>query len=278
LKPNPGARLEDLMFEKLDRQTPLRPSNSFCLGQTMGYAGKEIGAEIEYGNALIKTGTTLKKMGNAEKDLMQKTVSQFIHPLKTFLDNDMKTVSKERRSLDVARIDLDAARNKVKRAQAPQKLREAEGEFRVSQADFDRQYEITKLLLEGISSTHNNQLRNLSSFVEALSMYHTQCQQYLSELQKDLQGLTRSGAPSAPPLRPDPPISSAPVKASDQQLPAPRKARALYDYDAADSTELSLLADEIVSVYSVDGMDSDWMMAERGSQKGKVPLTYLELL
>ena len=45
------------------------------------------------GNALIKTGTTLKKMGNAEKDLMQKTVSQFIHPLKTFLDNDMKTVS-----------------------------------------------------------------------------------------------------------------------------------------------------------------------------------------
>ena len=44
-----GARLEDLMFEKLDRQTPLRPSNSFCLGQTMGYAGKEIGAEIEYG-------------------------------------------------------------------------------------------------------------------------------------------------------------------------------------------------------------------------------------
>ena len=45
------------------------------------------------GNALIKTGTTLKKMGNAEKDLMQKTVSQFIHPLKAFLDNDMKTVS-----------------------------------------------------------------------------------------------------------------------------------------------------------------------------------------
>lgn len=45
------------------------------------------------GNALTKTGTTLKKIGNAEKDLMQKTTSQFIHPLKAFLDNDMKTVS-----------------------------------------------------------------------------------------------------------------------------------------------------------------------------------------
>lgn len=37
------------MFEKLDRQTPLRPSNSFLLGQTMAYAGKEIGPGIEYG-------------------------------------------------------------------------------------------------------------------------------------------------------------------------------------------------------------------------------------
>lgn len=44
-----GARFEDYMFEKLDRQTPLRPSNSFCLGQTMAYAGKEIGPGIEYG-------------------------------------------------------------------------------------------------------------------------------------------------------------------------------------------------------------------------------------
>ena len=44
-----GARFEDFMFEKLDRQTPLRPSNSFCLGQTMASAGREIGSGIEYG-------------------------------------------------------------------------------------------------------------------------------------------------------------------------------------------------------------------------------------
>ena len=42
------------MFEKLDRQTPLRPSNSFLLGQTMAYAGREIGPEIEYGKTLKK--------------------------------------------------------------------------------------------------------------------------------------------------------------------------------------------------------------------------------
>ncbi|KAG7216750.1 hypothetical protein INR49_021147 [Caranx melampygus] len=57
-----------------------------------------------------------------------------------------------------------------------------------------------------------------------------------------------------------------------------RKARVLYDYDAASSSELSLLADEVITVSSVPGMDSDWLMGERGNQKGKVPITYLELL
>ncbi|MGH0182386.1 UNVERIFIED_CONTAM: hypothetical protein FKN15_009461 [Acipenser sinensis] len=57
-----------------------------------------------------------------------------------------------------------------------------------------------------------------------------------------------------------------------------RKARVLYDYDAADSSELSLLADEVITVSSVPGMDTDWLMGERGSQKGRVPITYLELL
>ncbi|XP_065055244.1 endophilin-B1-like, partial [Rhopilema esculentum] len=85
----------------------------------MSSAGREIGADSDYGNSLNKTGTALKKIGNAEKDFMQKTISHYIHPLKTFLDNDMKTLAKERRVLDIARIDLDAARNKVKRAQSP---------------------------------------------------------------------------------------------------------------------------------------------------------------
>ncbi|KAJ8300194.1 hypothetical protein KUTeg_021713 [Tegillarca granosa] len=57
-----------------------------------------------------------------------------------------------------------------------------------------------------------------------------------------------------------------------------KQARVLYDYDAADNSELSLLADELVTVYKSPGLDPDWLMAERGQQKGKVPTTYLEVL
>lgn len=65
----------------------------FCLLINSFFHALNISTFLLQGNALTKTGTTLKKMGNAEKDLIQKTMSQFIHPLKTFLDNDMRTVS-----------------------------------------------------------------------------------------------------------------------------------------------------------------------------------------
>ena len=44
------------------------------------------------GSALVKVGTTEKKLGQAERDLKAKCMSHFLHQLKTFLDGDMKTI------------------------------------------------------------------------------------------------------------------------------------------------------------------------------------------
>lgn len=35
---------------------------------------------------------------------------------------------------------------------------------------------------------------------------------------------------------------------------------------------------QLITVYTLPGMDSDWLIGERGNDKGKVPVTYLELL
>jgi hypothetical protein len=56
-----------------------------------------------------------------------------------------------------------------------------------------------------------------------------------------------------------------------------KKARVLYDYDAKDPNELSLLADEIITVVS-EKEENDHVVAERGSKRGKVPSIYLEIL
>jgi len=60
--------------------------------------------------------------------------------------------------------------------------------------------------------------------------------------------------------------------------PGKRHAKALYDYDAHDSKELSLMANEVIVVSQCPELDADWMIGERGSQRGRVPVAYLEIL
>jgi BAR domain len=56
----------------------------------------------------------------------------------------------------------------------------------VAQSEFDRQTEITKLLLEGLNSTQTTHLRFLHSFVESQVRYFAQCNKIMHDLQKDL--------------------------------------------------------------------------------------------
>lgn len=172
----------------------------------------------------------------------------------------------------------------------------------MAQTEFDRQAEVTRLLLEGISSTHVNHLRCLHEFIESQTTYYAQCYRHMLDLQKQLGRFpgtfVGTAEPASPPLSSTSPTTTAatmPMGPSVADLAPPgeaalrleevappasgtRKARVLYDYEASDSSELALLADELITVYSLPGMDPDWLIGERGNKKGKVPVTYLELL
>ncbi|XP_061115926.1 endophilin-B2-like isoform X5 [Conger conger] len=327
LQPNPSARIEEFLYEKLDRKIPSRTTNGELLGQYMLDAAKDFGPGSPYGSTLIKVGECQRRLGGAEREFMQTSAINFLTPLRNFLEGDWRTISKERRLLENRRLDLDACKARLKKAKAAEakaaavpnfqetrprnyvlsasasalwseEVDKAEHELRVAQTEFDRQAEVTRLLLEGISSTHVNHLRCLHEFVEAQAIYYNQCNQYMMDLQKELgrypnaftvNPTPSSASPSTAATLPVVPIAgavstSAPeadtLKIEEVQPPATgtRKAKVLYDYDAADTSEMSLLADELITVYTVPGMDPDWLIGERGNQKGKVPVTYLELL
>ncbi|MBN3298605.1 SHLB1 protein, partial [Amia calva] len=328
LQPNPNVRIEEFLYEKLEKKVPTRMNNHEQLGQYMIESGNECGPGTAYGNALIKCGETQKEIGSAEREFIQSSAINFLTPFRNFLEGDFKTISKERKLLQNKRLDLDAAKTRLKKARVAEARaavchlassfqksamgasccdvtfcfawphnQSTEQELRITQSEFDRQAEITRLLLEGISSTHAHHLRCLNDFVEAQSTYYAQCYQYMVDLQKQLGSFpsTFSSNNNQSPSRSGPSVSvptipvSASLSAPSNSMSSPgfnelrassgsRKARVLYDYDAAGSSELSLLADEVITVCSVPGMDSDWLMGERGNQKGKVPITYLELL
>ncbi|KAM6046976.1 endophilin-B2 isoform 5-T5 [Theristicus caerulescens] len=315
LQPNPSARVEEFLYEKLDRKVPSRVTNGELLAQYMTEAANDFGPGTPYGKTLIKVGDTQRRLGAAERDFIHSASINFLTPLRNFLEGDWRTISKERRILQNRRLDLDACKARLKKAKAAEAKAAAEHELRLTQTEFDRQAEVTRLLLEGISSTHVNHLRCLHEFVESQTNYYAQCYQYMLDLQKQLgsskgeifsgtfvgnaestsppaaatspPGVAAATLPAVPTIPVVPTIVGVPNTVAESVLnpnevkpPASgtRKARVLYDYEAADSTELALLADEMITVYSLPGMDPDWLIGERGNQKGKVPVTYLELL
>ncbi|KAK6480988.1 endophilin-B2-like isoform X5 [Huso huso] len=325
LQPRPGARIEEFLYEKLDRKLPSRTTNGELLGQYMLEAANEFGPGTPYGSTLVKVGESQRRLGGAEREFMQSTAINFLTPLRNFLEGDWRTISKERRLLENRRLDLDACKARLKKAKTAEakaaaipdfqetrsrnyvlsasasalwseEVDKADHELRVAQTEFDRQAEVTRLLLEGISSTHVNHLRCLHEFVEAQATYYAQSHQYMQDLQKQLGrfpntfvntnptpvpgGSSPSSAATLPVQPSSSPLDTGTLSIEEVQPPATgtRKAKVLYDYDAADTSELSLLADELITVYTVPGMDPDWLVGERGNQKGKVPVTYLELL
>ncbi|XP_019396300.1 PREDICTED: endophilin-B2 isoform X2 [Crocodylus porosus] len=346
LQPNPSARVEEFLYEKLDRKVPSRVTNGELLAQYMLEAANDFGPGTPYGKTLIKVGETQRRLGAAERDFIHSSSINFLTPLRNFLEGDWRTISKERRILQNRRLDLDVSKARLKKAKAAEakaaavpdfhetrprnfvlsasasalwndEVEKAEHELRVAQTEFDRQAEVTRLLLEGISSTHVNHLRCLHEFAESQTNYYAQCYQYMLDLQKQLGssrgeilpgtfvGNAESTSPPSATTSPTtvaaatiPAVPTIPVVPTVVGAPNPtaaaegtlnpnevkppasgtRKARVLYDYEAADSSELALLADEMITVYSLPGMDPDWLIGERGNQKGKVPVTYLELL
>ncbi|XP_019216906.1 endophilin-B2b isoform X1 [Oreochromis niloticus] len=337
LQPNPidhtGARIEEFIYDKLDKKLPSRTTNAELLGQYMLEAAIEFGPETPYGKTLITVGEYQKRLGGAEREFLHTSAATFLSPLRNFLEGDWRTISKERRLLENRRLDLDICKARLKKAKqaeakaaaAPdfqetrprnyvlsasasallsEEVDKAEHELRVAQTEFDRQAEVTRLLLEGISSTHLNHLRCLQDFAEAQATYYAQCHHYMQDLQRELNRCANAVSaphssasvcpnPVSPAFLSGPASSGATIPSSSSssqkpvtlameqsQLPitGARKARVLYDYDAHDTSELSLLADELITVYTVPGMDPDWLIGERGNEKGKVPVTYLELL
>ncbi|XP_033988953.1 endophilin-B2b isoform X2 [Trematomus bernacchii] len=305
-----GARIEEFIYDKLDKKLPSRATNPELLGQYMLEAASEFGPGTPYGSTLITVGEYQKRLGGAERELLQTSAATFLTPLRNFLEGDWRTISKERRLMENRRLDLDICKARLKKAKQAEakaallseEVDKAEHDLRVAQTEFDRQAEVTRLLLEGISSTHLNHLRCLQDFAEAQATYYAQCHHYMQDLQRELHKCANAASVPQPPAAvcPDPVSSAflsgpsspgATVSSSSSQRPSTlameqtqlpvtgtRKAKVLYDYDAHDSSELSLLADELITVYTVPGMDPDWLIGERGNQKGKVPVTYLELL
>lgn len=213
LQPNPALRVEGIFYEKLDlrketnrlsnldmRKEGNRPTtiemlkanmrlnNLELLAQAMNGAGNEFGAGTPYGSALLKMAQAEFRIAAAERDFINGCASNTLLPIRRFIEGDMKTIQRERKVLHTKRLDLDAAKSRLRKAKSVEAQGNAEADLRVAQAEFDKQAEITKLLLEGIQTAHNNQLKCLRDFVESQMSFYAQSHQHMADLLRELSG------------------------------------------------------------------------------------------
>ncbi|XP_020800223.1 endophilin-B1 isoform X3 [Drosophila serrata] len=299
LIPNPQNRVEDFIFEKIEKSKPKRLSNLEHLALDMIAAGGDFGQDLPYGQALIKAGQAEQKLGQCEHDFIATSGICFTQPLRKFLDGEMKTIGKERGILESKRLDLDACKNRVKKARSmlgqqskdgisPEAvLEQAERDLRVAQAEFDRQSEITKLLLDGISTSQASHLRHLHAFIQTQVRYYKQCGDVMEQLQRELAKMQHP----KPRLRINSedvdcgPPSSVSLHSCDSDSvvgPAP-------DSDA-DPDPLDNLLDNfhiefdtsavstVIFVAECSPVNEDYMYGKQGLMKGLVPRAFVEML
>ncbi|XP_017959798.1 endophilin-B1 isoform X5 [Drosophila navojoa] len=324
LIPNPQNRVEDYIFEKIEKSKPKRLSNLEHLALDMIEAGGDFGQDLPYGQALIKVGQAEQKLGQCEHDFIATSGICFTQPLRKFLEGEMKTISKERGLLETKRLDLDACKNRVKKARSmlgqqskdgisPEAaLEQAERDLRVAQAEFDRQAEITKLLLDGISTSQASHLRHLHAFVQTQVRYYKQCGDVMDQLQRELAKMQ----PAKPRLRINsedvdgPPSIASAHSCDSSEASSIALAKAIdsdYDFDNGQDIDIDiesgfksidigpvkalthLLEDfeiefdtsaisTVIFVTECSPVNEDYMYGKQGLMKGLVPRAFVEML
>ncbi|XP_017837557.1 endophilin-B1 isoform X6 [Drosophila busckii] len=305
LIPNPQNRVEDFIFEKIDKSKPKRLSNLEHLALNMIEAGGDFGQDMPYGQALIKVGQAEQKLGQHEHDFIATSGICFTQPLRKFLEGEMKTISKERGILETKRLDLDACKNRVKKARSMLGQQAAERDLRVAQAEFDRQSEITKLLLDGISTSQASHLRHLHAFIQTQVRYYKQCGDVMEQLQRELAKMQ----PAKPRLRinsedVDGPPSIASAHSFDSDTTSIALALAVESDHESDSDSAHLyrsidigqakalthLLEEfeiefdtsaittVIFVAECSPINEDYMYGKQGLMKGLVPRAFVEML
>jgi len=203
--PNPAVRAE-IMFNDNVPMNKLglkreQLTNHEYLGSDMIEAGNEFGPDTQYGSALIRVGQAEKRLGELEKEYIKSTNEGLIIPLTSFLDGEMRDVTKERKVLENKRLDLDASKSKVKKSRkeimeqraddhydARAALHQAEDELQQCQVDFANQVEVAQTRMTELSHIQVDHLQHLTAFVQAQEEYYANGHKVMQELYKDLWG------------------------------------------------------------------------------------------
>ncbi|XDV18673.1 hypothetical protein PO909_024319 [Leuciscus waleckii] len=184
LQPNPASRAKLGMLNTVSKirgqvKTTGYPQTEGLLGDCMLRYGRELGEESTFGAALVDIGEAMKQMADI-KDALDINVKQnFIDPLQTLQDKDLKEIVHHLKKLEGRRLDFDY--KKKRQGKIPDE------EIKQAVEKFEESKELAERSMFNFLENDVEQVSQLSALIEAALDYHRQSLEILEELNSKIQ-------------------------------------------------------------------------------------------
>ncbi|XP_030045481.1 endophilin-A3 isoform X1 [Microcaecilia unicolor] len=290
LQPNPAYRAKLGMLNTMSKirgqvKTTGYPQTEGLLGDCMLRYGRELGDDSAFGNAMMDTGESMKQMAEVKDSLDINVKQNFIDPLQSLQDKDLREIMHHLKKLEGRRLDYDYK----KRRQG--KL--ADEDIKQAVEKFEESKELAERSMFNFLENDVEQVSQLAVFVEAALDYHKQSTEILEDLHSKLQN--RINVASNRPRREFKPKSvistldisnnqqhnglsySSSLKLSDSSKYMDQPCcRALYDFEPENEGELGFKEGNIITL--TNQIDENWYEGMINGESGFFPVNYVEVL
>ncbi|XP_057189360.1 endophilin-A3a isoform X2 [Triplophysa rosa] len=289
LQPNPASRAKLGMLNTVSKirgqvKSTGYPQTEGLLGDCMLRYGRELGEESTFGCALVEIGEAMKQMADI-KDALDINVKQnFIDPLQTLQDKDLKEIVHHLKKLEGRRLDFDY--KKKRQGKIPDE------EIKQAVEKFEESKELAERSMFNFLENDVEQVSQLSALIEAALDYHRQSLEILEELNGKLQNsiATTSSRPKKE-FKPKSIMSSletvqnqhnglshtSSVKTTEIETHMDQPCcRSLYDFEPENEGELGFKEGDIIIL--TNQIDENWYEGMINGESGFFPINYVEVL
>ncbi|XP_072516792.1 endophilin-A3a isoform X2 [Salminus brasiliensis] len=301
LQPNPASRAKLGMLNTMSKirgqvKTTGYPQTEGLLGDCMLKYGRELGDDSTFGCALVDVGEAMKQMGDVKDSLDISVKQNFIDPLQTLQDKDLKEIGHHLKKLEGRRLDFDY--KKKRQGKIPDE------EIRQAVEKFEESKELAERSMFNFLENDVEQVSQLAALIEAALEYHRQSSEILEDLNSKLQ--SRIATASSLPRKEFKPKSlmssmetidstqqnglsySSSLKSSDLQVSHSVNGkktelqmdqpccRSLYDFEPENEGELGFKEGDIIIL--TNQIDENWYEGMINGESGFFPINYVEVL
>ncbi|XP_062868453.1 endophilin-A3a isoform X2 [Trichomycterus rosablanca] len=301
LQPNPASRAKLGMLNTMSKirgqvKTTGYPQTEGLLGDCMLRYGRELGDDSTFGAALVDVGEALKQMADVKDSLDINVKQNFIDPLQTLQDKDLKEIGHHLKKLEGRRLDFDY--KKKRQGKIPDE------EIRQAVEKFDESKELAERSMFNFLENDVEQVSQLSALIEAALEYHRQSFDILTELADNLQSRINTASSKAKKefkprsvvssldtadinqhngLSYTPSIKSSEIQVNHKVNGKKTEAhmdqpccRSLYHFEPENQGELGFKEGDIIIL--TNQIDENWYEGMINGESGFFPINYVEVL